>query len=119
MVLYFYFTYLTDLELGSGCGLPGFVAARYAKETVLTDYIDQVLDNLTYNMQLNCQEDEENSQNPVNLKERVRVQYLNWDEIDEDPTVLKMSKYDIYDFSTEANSSPRTLSWDRNSLIAL
>jgi predicted nicotinamide N-methyase len=73
--------------LGSGCGLPGFVAARYAKETVLTDYIDQVLDNLDYNMQLNCQEDQENSQNPINLKEKVRSQYLNWDEIDGDPTV--------------------------------
>lgn len=29
-------------ELGSGCGLPGIVIARYAKEVILTDYLPQV-----------------------------------------------------------------------------
>lgn len=29
-------------ELGSGCALAGIVAARYAREVYLTDYIPQV-----------------------------------------------------------------------------
>lgn len=32
------------LELGSGCGLAGFVLAHFVRHIVLTDYIDEVLE---------------------------------------------------------------------------
>ena len=41
------------LELGAGCGLPGIVAAKFARHVVLTDYVDDVLRNLEYNIKLN------------------------------------------------------------------
>ena len=41
------------LELGSGCGLTGLVAARFAKKVVLSDYILNLLENLQYNIDLN------------------------------------------------------------------
>jgi len=76
------------IELGSGCGLPGFVVSRYCKSIVLTDYIDQVLENLTYNLQLNYGENEEDEskQSRAEYLKRTKVQYLNWDLIDTDPT---------------------------------
>lgn len=43
----------TVLELGSGLGLSGLVAARYASHTYLTDFNDEVLCNLDYNIRLN------------------------------------------------------------------
>ncbi|KJE95421.1 hypothetical protein CAOG_05876 [Capsaspora owczarzaki ATCC 30864] len=46
----------TVLELGSGCGLPGVLAAHYAAHVTLTDYIDPVLDNLRYNVRLNSED---------------------------------------------------------------
>ncbi|EFO63106.1 Rossmann-fold protein [Giardia lamblia P15] len=41
------------LELGSGVGLTGLVAARYAKKIYLTDYSTSILENLEYNLWLN------------------------------------------------------------------
>ncbi|KAL0232920.1 hypothetical protein GEMRC1_011667 [Eukaryota sp. GEM-RC1] len=41
------------LELGAGVGLCGIVASRFAKKVILTDYIDSVIDNLQYNIDLN------------------------------------------------------------------
>lgn len=41
------------LELGSGCGLAGIVCARYARHVTLTDYVEQTVDNIAYNVRLN------------------------------------------------------------------
>lgn len=42
------------LELGAGCGAPGFVASKLgATETVLTDYVDVLLNNLRDALHLN------------------------------------------------------------------
>lgn len=41
------------LELGSGVGLTGLVAARYAEKIYLTDYSTSILENLEYNLWLN------------------------------------------------------------------
>eukprot|EP01117_Protostelium_nocturnum_P009659 TRINITY_DN3453_c2_g1_i5.p1 TRINITY_DN3453_c2_g1~~TRINITY_DN3453_c2_g1_i5.p1 ORF type:complete len:200 (+),score=75.62 TRINITY_DN3453_c2_g1_i5:216-815(+) len=81
----------TVIELGSGCGLPGILAASFAKETVMTDYLEPVLENLKYNLKINCfneEEDEEDDEEAVKKSKLnpARVLYLNWDEIDEDPT---------------------------------
>lgn len=62
------------LEVGSGLGLAGLVAARYAKETVLTDYQDDTLRALTYNVKLN--------EHFVGKKKHVNVQHLDWDNLD-------------------------------------
>src|SRR3989338_1644978 len=43
----------TVLELGSGVGLPGLMAARFAERTWLTDYLPQLLLGLEYNLKLN------------------------------------------------------------------
>lgn len=40
-------------EPGAGVGLPGLLAARYAKRVLMTDYIDSLVDNLKYNADLN------------------------------------------------------------------
>jgi len=84
----------TVIELGSGCGLPGIVASFFADETVLTDYLPQVLENLQYNVSLNCGEEEESNEQDEDGKSEdaklkvkaARVIHLNWDEIDNDPT---------------------------------
>jgi len=47
------------LELGAGCGLPGLMAAKYAKKVVLTEYVQQLVDNITYNIELNSSDDGE------------------------------------------------------------
>eukprot|EP00351_Strombidinopsis_sp_SopsisLIS2011_P002382 CAMPEP_0116880380 /NCGR_PEP_ID=MMETSP0463-20121206/12292_1 /TAXON_ID=181622 /ORGANISM="Strombidinopsis sp, Strain SopsisLIS2011" /LENGTH=71 /DNA_ID=CAMNT_0004530867 /DNA_START=192 /DNA_END=407 /DNA_ORIENTATION=- len=39
------------LELGSGPGLCGFIAAWWAKQVILTDYQDIVMDLIEKNMQ--------------------------------------------------------------------
>eukprot|EP00767_Chilomastix_cuspidata_P001943 gnl/Chilomastix_cuspidata/2066.p1 GENE.gnl/Chilomastix_cuspidata/2066~~gnl/Chilomastix_cuspidata/2066.p1 ORF type:complete len:282 (-),score=55.12 gnl/Chilomastix_cuspidata/2066:39-884(-) len=44
------------VELGAGVGLPGIVAARVAAESVLTDYVRTLLDNLKYNVWVNSRE---------------------------------------------------------------
>lgn len=41
------------LELGAGVGLPGIVCSKFAKRTVLTDYVPHLLCNLVYNIWLN------------------------------------------------------------------
>jgi len=45
------------LELGAGCGQPGLVAAKYAKKVVMTEYVQQLVDNITYNIELNSTDD--------------------------------------------------------------
>lgn len=41
------------LELGSGLGLPGLIASKYAAETVLSDCSEDVVENLTANIKAN------------------------------------------------------------------
>ncbi len=43
----------TVLELGCGVGLAGIVASHWASKVFLTDYIQDVVDNAAYNVQLN------------------------------------------------------------------
>ena len=40
-------------ELGSGVGLPGILAAAFARHVTLTDYVDSVVDNIRYNIRVN------------------------------------------------------------------
>ncbi|GAM18634.1 hypothetical protein SAMD00019534_018090, partial [Acytostelium subglobosum LB1] len=39
------------LELGSGCGLTGLVASLYCRKILMTDYVDNVLENIGLNVQ--------------------------------------------------------------------
>lgn len=82
------------LELGSGAGLTGMVAARYAEKIYLTDYSTSILENLEYNLWLNVNDlsderladlfdDNENAKSTYRAhNERVGktafVSYLDW-----------------------------------------
>ncbi|OQR93143.1 hypothetical protein ACHHYP_02848 [Achlya hypogyna] len=68
------------LEVGSGLGLSGIVAAAYSQETRLTDYQQDTLDALQYNVDLNCTKHEGS----------VIVEHLDWDNLD-----LNAPKVDI------------------------
>ena len=75
------------VELGSGVGLPGIVASRFADTVYLTDYIQTVLDNLRYNVQINTSESSfEDDEQKKSLKQHMlnacKVMYLNWYDID-------------------------------------
>eukprot|EP01134_Creolimax_fragrantissima_P001775 CFRG1775T1 len=73
------------IELGSGVGLAGFVAARQnAKSVVLSDYIPQVLENLTFNAALN-----------LVACPRISVQHLEWSGIDTAEGEMRNKKFDI------------------------
>ncbi|EFA83969.1 hypothetical protein PPL_03041 [Heterostelium album PN500] len=91
------------LELGSGVGLTGILAAHFCQSITLTDYLPPLLENLKYNVDLNSRKDtvdmDDDEEIRVNnrmieLKEKVDVKYLNWDEIDS-ITVSEDEKYDI------------------------
>ncbi|KAL0221266.1 hypothetical protein RCL1_001120 [Eukaryota sp. TZLM3-RCL] len=43
----------TIIELGCGVGLCSIVAARFGSSVIATDYMQSILDNLNYNIQLN------------------------------------------------------------------
>ncbi|EFA82016.1 hypothetical protein PPL_05252 [Heterostelium album PN500] len=97
------FTDQKCLELGSGVGLTGILTAHYCQSITLTDYLPPLLENLKYNVDLNSKkdtvdmdDDEEIRVNNrmIDLKEKVDVKYLNWDEIDS-ITVTEEDKYDI------------------------
>ncbi|DBA04451.1 TPA: hypothetical protein N0F65_010047 [Lagenidium giganteum] len=68
----------TVLEVGSGLGLGGVVAARYAQRTILTDYQDDTLQALRYNVGLNDPFIKE--LDPT--KADVEVQHLDWDHLE-------------------------------------
>ncbi|GAM19178.1 hypothetical protein SAMD00019534_023530, partial [Acytostelium subglobosum LB1] len=99
------------LELGSGVGLPGILAAHYCDRITLTDYLPPVsmipyplLENLQYNVDMNSKketldgddaDDEEAARvnaRMMDIKSKTEIKYLNWDEID---NVADDERYDI------------------------
>lgn len=75
----------TVLELGSGVGLCGLMAARYANIVYLTDYLDPVLENLEYNKSINSVVDyemfsEEENMWKENIGKSACVANLDWDD---------------------------------------
>jgi len=74
------------VEMGAGVGLPGILAGRFASKVVLTDYIQTVLDNLRYNVQINTNCEEAQNEQQVEQKKKMlaacEVMYLNWYDID-------------------------------------
>ncbi|OQR88826.1 hypothetical protein THRCLA_10075, partial [Thraustotheca clavata] len=68
----------TVLEVGSGLGLCGIVAAAYSDQITLTDYQQDTLDALQYNVNLNT------------TSSSVHVEHLDWDNHD-----LTLPKVDI------------------------
>jgi predicted nicotinamide N-methyase len=68
------------LEVGSGCGLAGLMAAHFAKRVTLTDYLPQILDALTHNLNLNFR------QRPK-IRDRVNIQLLDWRAFAENRTL--------------------------------
>eukprot|EP00054_Salpingoeca_dolichothecata_P018636 m.114719 g.114719 ORF g.114719 m.114719 type:complete len:349 (+) comp22947_c0_seq4:3-1049(+) len=86
----------TVLELGSGCALPGIVAARVATHVSMTDYVNQVIDNIKYNIDLNSNldEDEDSDEDEPNpwppdmrrdIKQHTTAGFLDWDAIEKPP----------------------------------
>ncbi|KAN0050534.1 hypothetical protein ACTA71_003663 [Dictyostelium dimigraforme] len=98
------FTDKTVLELGSGTGLPGILSAFYSKHVTLSDYLNPLVENLKYNIELNAKQQDgfdsddeeankaEKSLDLENIRNKTKVINLNWDEID---TNTDDSKYDI------------------------
>ncbi|KAJ0405411.1 hypothetical protein ATCC90586_009450 [Pythium insidiosum] len=68
----------TVLEVGSGLGLGGIVAARYATRTTLTDYQSDTCRALEYNVALNRMFTHEMDAS----KPDVSVEMLDWDDLE-------------------------------------
>ncbi|CAK4405560.1 unnamed protein product [Aphanomyces euteiches] len=68
----------TVLEVGSGLGLSGIVAASYSRKTILTDYQQDTLLALTYNVGLN------------QMQEMAAVEHLDWDHLDDEAPSVDM-----------------------------
>ncbi|KAL0207584.1 hypothetical protein P9112_012212 [Eukaryota sp. TZLM1-RC] len=73
------------LELGAGVGSCGLTCARFANKVYITDYIDSVIDNINYNVQLNSDVLSSDSvdippkvRGNHNIKERCFAQKLDW-----------------------------------------
>jgi len=60
-------------EIGSGCGLVGLVAATVASETTLSDYKDEILQNLQQNVKLNS--------NGEIVVPSVRLKHLDFEKV--------------------------------------
>eukprot|EP01027_Heterolobosea_sp_BB2_P006169 GEZU01009359.1.p1 GENE.GEZU01009359.1~~GEZU01009359.1.p1 ORF type:complete len:276 (+),score=61.78 GEZU01009359.1:193-1020(+) len=84
------------MELGSGVGLPGIIAARYSKEVYLTDYIEKLVENLEYNIKINTtyESDDEKSEDPAvqrkvqlkkNIKQTAKAMFFDWHDLDNQP----------------------------------
>lgn len=67
------------LEVGSGLGLSGVVAARYASFTELTDYQDDTIQALRHNVALN---DDFIRENHLELSNHVQVNHLDWNHLE-------------------------------------
>eukprot|EP01100_Stratorugosa_tubuloviscum_P010202 TRINITY_DN435_c0_g1_i1.p1 TRINITY_DN435_c0_g1~~TRINITY_DN435_c0_g1_i1.p1 ORF type:complete len:343 (+),score=143.25 TRINITY_DN435_c0_g1_i1:89-1117(+) len=75
------------LEVGSGCGLVGMVTSMFCEKITLTDYTQQILDNIQHNINLN--------QTLIN-KNNITLSLLDWCTFS--PTNLPQgieSKYDV------------------------
>lgn len=76
------------LEVGSGLGLSGITAARYAHTTVLTDYQDDTCRALAYNVALNASFTHAFDA----AKPPVAVEHLDWDNM---ATIQPERKMDV------------------------
>jgi len=80
----------TVLELGAGCGLPGIMAAKFAKSVILTEYIEQLVNNIQYNITLNSEdnddyEDEDDTEGEKVNKDLTKIAkagFLDWFQIE-------------------------------------
>jgi len=84
----------TVLELGAGCGLPGILAAKYAKSVILTEYIQQLVENLEYNITLNSDDDKETfiDENGIPIKRSIinhtKAGFLDWLQVKPQSNIL-------------------------------
>jgi hypothetical protein len=75
----------TVLELGCGVGLAGILAAHWASSVVLTDYIQETVDNALYNAKINCGKGADSGSDPDadgfvwDISSRVSARMLDWD----------------------------------------
>jgi protein N-lysine methyltransferase METTL21D len=72
------------IELGAGVGLPGIVCARFAKQVVITDCLESLVQNLKYNVSLNS--NPEDSLEPIlaeNVRNAALVDLLDWHDVDQ------------------------------------
>jgi|UniRef100_K3WBB1 predicted nicotinamide N-methyase len=102
------------LEVGSGLGLGGITAARYANRTILTDYQDDTCRALAYNVALNhAFVHEFDSQKP-----QVLVEHLDWDNMDTIKPEQKMDVIIACDIICEPSTAEGFLRVVRNRLAA-
>ncbi|RHY21723.1 hypothetical protein DYB25_001192 [Aphanomyces astaci] len=71
------------LEVGSGLGLSGIVAGAYSRRTILTDYQQDTLKALAYNVMLN-------------QTMGTTVEHLDWDHLDKVPCYVELWKSVAY-----------------------
>lgn len=87
------------IELGAGCGLPGILCARFAKQVFLTDYMEQLVENLEYNVKLNSNVEEEGEGEEKEMRgrvlERCKVLELDWEKEEKYPPFDVLPKADI------------------------
>lgn len=76
-----YFKDKEVIELGAGAGLPGIVCSKHAKFVYLTDYLENVISNMEYNIKLNQRE------------ENCKALMLDWTNLKDVP--LKEQSFDI------------------------
>jgi predicted nicotinamide N-methyase len=81
------------IELGAGVGLPGIVASRFAKQVVITDCLDNLVQNLKYNVSLNANpEDSLVPELAENVKNSAQVQLLDWHDVDQEDFLKRYSE---------------------------
>lgn len=82
------------LEVGSGLGLGGITAARYAQRTVLTDYQDDTCRALQYNVELNAGfiHEFDGLASSTVARPPVLVEHLDWDRME---TIKPEQKMDM------------------------
>ena len=70
------------MEVGAGVGLPGIVCGRYASRCVLTDYDDGCVENARYNIKLNTNYDDPDTdikkQHAAQLARSTTAATLDW-----------------------------------------
>jgi hypothetical protein len=112
---------MVGLELGAGVGVPGIVAARFAKRVVLTDYMEEVVSNLAYNLRLNSNEPEEEEDDVTDAVEVARRNtarrnvraagssaLLDWHAIDPDVEDLERMRASATEAAASASSGGST-----------